>query len=128
MSGERSFVTAIAVLLLAAPLAAQSIPQNAVPQVPIAAAVVPASEAPAPVAAIAGPSVQTFGVVSRATVTAPSPLLAPLPADHPSDGVAMMVVGGAALIVGAVIVGNSGTIIMIGGGVFGLLGLWRYMQ
>ena len=45
-----------------------------------------------------------------------------------SQNVALMVVGGAGLIVGAVVGGQSGTIIMIGSGVLGLVGLYRYMQ
>jgi hypothetical protein len=39
-----------------------------------------------------------------------------------------MIVGGAALLVGAVIGGNAGTIIMVGGGVVGLYGLYKFLQ
>jgi len=42
--------------------------------------------------------------------------------------VAMMVVGLAGLVAGAVIGGSPGTIIMIGGAVVGLIGLWQYLQ
>jgi hypothetical protein len=42
--------------------------------------------------------------------------------------IAMMVVGGAALVVGLAIGGDSGNIIAVGGGVIGLLGLYRYMR
>lgn len=45
-----------------------------------------------------------------------------------SANVALMVVGGAALVLGAVIGGDEGTIIMIGGGGVGLLGLYRYLR
>ena len=41
---------------------------------------------------------------------------------------AMMVVGAAALITGAVIGGDAGTIIMVGGAVIGLIGLYDYLQ
>ena len=41
---------------------------------------------------------------------------------------AMMGVGLAALIVGIIVGGDIGTIFMIGGGVMGLIGLYRYMQ
>lgn len=41
---------------------------------------------------------------------------------------AMMIVGGAALIVGAIIGGTPGTIVMIGGGVVGLIGLYNYLE
>ena len=40
----------------------------------------------------------------------------------------MMIVGGAALIVGAVIGDTPGTIIMVGGAVVGLVGLYQYLQ
>ena len=39
-----------------------------------------------------------------------------------------MLVGGAGLIVGAIIGGQSGTIVMVGSGVIGLVGLFRYLQ
>ncbi len=41
---------------------------------------------------------------------------------------AMMIVGGAGLIVGALIGGQAGTIIMVGGGLVGLVGLWNYLK
>lgn len=41
---------------------------------------------------------------------------------------AMIVVGAAALIAGAIIGGDPGTIIMVGGAVIGLYGLYQYLQ
>jgi hypothetical protein len=41
---------------------------------------------------------------------------------------AMMVVGAAALITGAIIGGDPGTVIMVGGAVIGLYGLYQYLQ
>jgi hypothetical protein len=41
---------------------------------------------------------------------------------------AMMIVGGAGLIVGAIIGGTPGTIVMVGGGVVGLIGLYNYLE
>jgi hypothetical protein len=41
---------------------------------------------------------------------------------------AMMVVGVAALIAGAIIGGDAGTIVMVGGTVIGLIGLYDYLQ
>jgi hypothetical protein len=129
MSGQRSFAMAVAVILIAAPLAAQSVSQNAAPQVTIPALVAPTAEAQAPSAErMAGPTVQTFGVVSRPSTARGATALSPLPADHESESVPMMIVGGAALVAGAVIGGTSGTIIMVGGAGIGLLGLWRYLQ
>jgi hypothetical protein len=40
----------------------------------------------------------------------------------------MIIVGGAGLVVGAVIGGDAGTIVMIAGGSVALLGLWRYLS
>lgn len=42
--------------------------------------------------------------------------------------VAMMGVGVAAIVVGSLIGGDGGTIIAIGGGVIGLIGLYRYLR
>jgi hypothetical protein len=41
---------------------------------------------------------------------------------------AMMIVGGAAILVGAIIGDTPGTVIMIGGAVIGLIGLYEYLQ
>ena len=41
---------------------------------------------------------------------------------------AMMIVGGAALVTGAIIGGDAGTLIMVGGAVIGLYGLYQYLQ
>ena len=41
---------------------------------------------------------------------------------------AMMIVGGAAVLVGAVVGGDAGDIIMIGGAIIGLVGLYKYLQ
>jgi hypothetical protein len=40
----------------------------------------------------------------------------------------MMLVGGAGLLVGSLVGGNAGTVLMVGGGVVGLLGLWNYLK
>ncbi len=45
-----------------------------------------------------------------------------------SENVAFMIVGGAALVVGSVIDGDAGTLMMVGGGVVGLIGLFRYLR
>jgi len=45
-----------------------------------------------------------------------------------STAAAMMIVGGAGLLVGIVVSGKPGTRIMIGSGLLGLLGLWRYAK
>jgi hypothetical protein len=57
----------------------------------------------------------------------PAPL-APPRREHVGSNVALMIVGGVVLIVGAVVGGTPGTLIMIGGGVVGVIGLYRYLQ
>jgi hypothetical protein len=41
---------------------------------------------------------------------------------------ALMIVGGAALVAGAIVGGKPGTIIMVGGAIVGLVGLYQYLQ
>lgn len=41
---------------------------------------------------------------------------------------ALMIVGGAAILVGAVVGGDAGDIFMIGGAIVGLYGLYKYLQ
>jgi hypothetical protein len=137
MSRHRNFTTAIAVFLLAAPLAAQSASQNAAVQ-----NVVPVT-APAPVAAPGvalerAPSLAPtranamVGVRAVERESAPAAVPVPSPALDPvGRNPAMMIVGGAAFIVGAILYGNNhttGTIVMVGGAALGLFGLWQYLK
>jgi hypothetical protein len=41
---------------------------------------------------------------------------------------ALMIVGAVALVTGAVIGGDPGTLIMVGGAIIGLYGLYEYLQ
>ena len=59
--------------------------------------------------------------------TGPTPVALPR-REHVGSNVALMIVGGAVLVVGAVVGGTAGTLIMIGGGVVGIIGLYRYLQ
>lgn len=75
-----------------------------------------------------GPSRDALAVGVRPTM---SPTTAPAAArGNASIGQpeAMMIVGGAAILVGAVIGGDAGDIFMIGGAVVGLVGLYKYLQ
>lgn len=136
MTIQRSLTAAVAVLFLAAPLGAQGASQRAaqnttLPDVPsvavTAAAAVPGSAAE-PMPSLA-PTRADATVGVHESARAPEPVPAPLPMrERTSRNVAMMIVGGAGLIVGAVVGGDSGTIIMIGGGALGLYGLWQYLK
>jgi hypothetical protein len=130
MSGHRSFTTAVAVLFLAAPLAAQGVSQGAAAQ-----NVVPVT-GPAPVAAPGAsveraPSLAPTRANATVGVRASAAAVAPVPSPSPSQrsrNPATMIVGGAALLVGAIIGGTAGTIVMVIGGVIGLVGLWDFLQ
>ena len=133
MLGHRTITTALALAFLAAPLAAQGVSQNvAVGDVAIVAAPAPvaatsaATEGPASPTAL-GPTRASATVGVRANAAVPAPLPTPYRAGAGRNP-AMMIVGGVALLVGAVVGGTAGTIIMISGGVIGLLGLWNYLQ
>lgn len=75
-------------------------------------------------------------LTSSMRATAPAVSLAPAvasaapppPQARQSQSVAMMIVGGAGLIVGSLIGGDTGTIMMAGSGVIGLVGLFRYLR
>jgi hypothetical protein len=141
MSLRRRIATVIAVFSLAAPLvsalAAQAIAQDTVAQVVTSIDTVPTA-APTPIRTALAERVVAPALITPAGVTQPktaglarTSVAAPFAMRSAAEGShnpAMMIVGGAALIVGAVVGGKAGTIVMIGGGILGLVGLWNYMQ
>ena len=82
----------------------------------------------------AGPAVQpaavgpTMDAASVAVRHAPATDAAPARRGGYGQPVALMVVGGAAVLVGLIIGGGAGTAIAIGGAVAGLVGLYQYLQ
>lgn len=133
MSRYSLVASAIAVAFLAAPLAAQS--SDAVHTAPVSVAATVNATAPAvvtvtPVVDVAprGPMMKDAAVGVRLDAAHAAPLSAPPKFESPGRNPAMMIVGGAALIVGAVVGGQAGTIVMIAGGIIGLVGLWNYLQ
>ncbi len=110
----------------------------------LAGAALPSS-ARAQQGAAADPGITTSGA---ATATNPAPLgprVAPVdfvrwtppgtldeapPQDRVNAGpnIAMMAVGGAAVVVGLVLGGDGGLVIATGGGLVALVGLWRYLR
>jgi hypothetical protein len=97
--------------------------------IPSAAAV-----AQAPASAQSHPAIGPTIAASMAGIRAPSVATtsrnASAPDTHMGAGqnVALMVVGGAALIVGAVIGGAGGVLLAIGGAIVGLYGLYNFIQ
>jgi hypothetical protein len=114
--------SALAVLAFASPVAAQQIATPAV----TAPAVLAPAVAVAPTTSVSPRITEhVVGVQRSSALAQPAPTLVP---QSRQSGVPLMVVGGAALLVGAVVGGDAGTIVMIGGGIIGLVGLWRYIQ
>lgn len=99
-------------------------PELAAPQ-PTAPDAVPAQVAPA----TAGPTMDAASVAVRQPVTkeARAPYAAARRAGY-GQPVALMVVGGAALLTGLIIGGGAGTAIAVGGAVVGLYGLYEFLQ
>ena len=91
----------------------------------------PQPAAPAPVAtepASAAPAGPTIDAASVAVRHAPATDAAAVPRGGYGQPVALMGVGGAALVVGLIIGGGAGTAIAVGGAVAGLVGLYQYLQ
>jgi hypothetical protein len=137
---------ALAALAGAAPLAAQSAPvasddpsgamaafavPTALPDAPVrapsrSATVTAPSDGPA-ASANRGPTLASARVATHA-VSAPRgapPVIQNRSSNR--NAVALMAVGGAALVVGAVIGDDAGTLVMLGGAVVGLYGLYLFL-
>ncbi|HEV8216120.1 MAG TPA: hypothetical protein VGP95_09810 [Gemmatimonadaceae bacterium] len=132
MSHLRSVTTAIAVLLIAAPLTAQTSPTSPDTTVLVAPA---GSSSVVPSAVVidrvpsAGPTPSWTNATSTARVEAPQPAaVRRIESGSTPENKAMMIVGGAGVLVGAIVGGRAGTAIMVGGGVVGLVGLWNYLK
>jgi hypothetical protein len=96
----------------------------------LSASAVTAAAAPAEVApASSGPTMDAASVAVRQPVTkeARAPYAAPRRAGY-GQPVALMVVGGAALLTGLIIGDGAGTAIAVGGAVIGLYGLYEFLQ
>jgi hypothetical protein len=81
-------------------------------------------------AAVRAPVVSTMDRPSEAVRRNAPALAAPIPASgqHLGEAKAEMAVGGAAIVVGALIGGDGGAVLMFGGAVVGLYGLWNYLR
>ena len=131
----RRLTAAVAVLIAAAgTLAAQNAQDMVVADSQRPAVAAPTAEPPAAVqpAAAEPASLAPFEQNARVGVHALSPSgpvpFAPPRREKVGSNVALMIVGGVILIIGAVVSGTAGDLIMIGGGVVGVIGLYRYLQ
>ena len=108
----------VASIAIASPAGAQNVLALAPTPAPV---VSPSAATPAPV----GPTLDAAAVGVR---HAPAAATAPARRGGYGQPIALMVVGGAAVIVGLIIGGGAGTAIAIGGAVAGLIGLYQYLQ
>lgn len=130
MSRHWSITAAIACCLVAVPLAAQRVSRDTT----VLNTVPSATVAPLPAVSAIGDQASVFVatratplIETRARVADVARLRSMMPHDV-SRNSAMMIVGGAAMLVGAVVGGKVGATIGIGGGVLGFVGLWNYMK
>lgn len=112
-----AFALGFASLTVARPAAAQSL------------ALTPAPTVSSPTVVAEPTTGPTFDAASVAVRHVESPVAA-TPARRGGYGqpVALMVVGGAALLTGLIIGNGAGTAIAVGGAVVGLVGLYQYLQ
>jgi hypothetical protein len=120
MSARRIALPAVFALALfaAAPARAQDV--SLVPS-PASANAAEPSAAPAP----AGPTMQSASVAVRHQEDLSAPAAR---RGNSTPGTALMIVGGAAIVVGLVVGGGAGNAIAVGGAVAGLIGLYQYLQ
>lgn len=95
-----------------------TLPQTTTPQ-PASGAVAPAERmGPTMAASVAGVRTQSESAEA----------LAPVAVERVGRNPALMIVGATALVVGAIIGDDAGTIVMVSGAVVGLVGLWNFLR
>jgi len=131
MTHLRSVATAIAVLLVATPLVAQN-SRTLSDTTVIGAPAAPSSVVPSAASIDRAPSVNPTSSWTNATSIAavkdPQRTAVRMESGSTPENKALMIVGVSGLIVGGIIGGHSGTVIMVGGTVVGLVGLWNYLK
>lgn len=85
---------------------------------------------PAGQQAAAGPrvDVERVGIAPAAVAARSEAASATAAAPRLGESVALMAVGGAALVAGLIIGGDAGTVVALGGAVIGLIGLYQYLK
>ena len=120
MRNRPSLSAVLAIACLAGPVSAQELAPRALAAPSIAADTVAARV----------PQTSTLDRPSEAVRRSDFGTPAPLPASGQNLGEAKaeMAVGGAAIVVGALIGGDGGAVLMFGGAIVGLYGLWNYLK
>jgi hypothetical protein len=118
-------VVVLLTLVLPAAAVAQDVTETAAVQVTTVATDTTAATAATP--ASAGPRLEHTAIAARA---ASEPVESASMQGRPtrSRSVALMIVGGAAIVLGSIIGGDAGTLFAIGGAVALLYGLYHYLQ
>jgi len=75
-----------------------------------------------------GPTRASLTVAARTTLPATPSSMAAASGAGLAQSQALMIVGGAAILVGAIVGDTAGTFFMVGGAVVGLYGLYKYLQ
>jgi len=132
MSRLRSVTTAIAVLFIATPLIAQgttTIPDTTVRVAPAASSSVMPSATIIGLIPSAGQTPSWMNAIPAAPVKAPqAAAFSPIESGSTRENKALMIVGGAGIVAGAIVGGHAGTAMMVGGSLVGLVGLWNYLK
>jgi hypothetical protein len=131
MTHLRSVATAIAVLLVATPLVAQNsspLSDTTVRGAPVAPSSIVPSTPIIDRAPSTAPTSSWTNATSIAAVKDPQRTAVRMESGSTPENKVLMIVGASGLIVGGIIGGHSGTVIMVGGTVVGLVGLWNYLK
>ena len=122
VSSRAALLLCALTLLLRAPVSAAQTTNTLIPTTPIAPITLPEAERPR-----VGPTADALAVGVRPVIVASPTVLARGNAGL-GQNEALMIVGGAAILVGAIVGGDAGDVFMIGGAIVGLYGLYKYLQ
>ena len=123
VSSRAALVLCALTLVLRAPAIAAQTNNAFVPPTPIVPITVPTTD-PQHV----GPTADALAVGVRPVIVAAPMSAAARGSAGLGQNEAMMIVGGAAILVGAIVGGDAGDVFMIGGAIVGLYGLYKYLQ
>ena len=123
VSSRAALLLCALTLVLRAPVSAAQATNTLVPTTPIAPITLPEAERPR-----VGPTADALAVGVRPVIVASPTVLAARGNAGLGQNEALMIVGGAAILVGAIVGGDAGDVFMIGGAIVGLYGLYKYLQ
>jgi hypothetical protein len=126
MTLSRLFTLSLCTMLAATAASAQDFStRTATVALPTTASIAPTVDAVAPASFAPVLGHTAAGITTARSAALPAPLK--MDGDR-GNSVAMMIVGSAIMVAGALVDGTAGTIILIAGGVVAISGLWHYLQ